>query len=285
VMPAAASFAPVDLATKIQFEPSVVIVLLGAATLYAWGIHRLAGKGRPWPRSRSIPFFVGLLTIAFALLSGLAAPQFSFTCHAVEDVLVGMVAPILLCLGAPITLTMESGRRRTRTRTLNVLNSRVAKIVGNPTSLWVLYGGSFFVFYLTGLYRETTRHPWGGELVHLEFIVVGFLFFLPVVGTDPAPSRPAFGGRLIDVFLALPIFTILGMCVISEQKPLAAGMAIGDMQTGGGIVWTAGTFVGILGAALVLYRWMKSEEREAIRRDSELDARLAATATSIVPTN
>lgn len=276
----ASSFHAVDLATKVQFEPSAIIGLLGAGALYAYGIRRLAAKGRQWPLSRTIPFFVGLFIIAFALLSGLAAyDDIYFTCHVIQHILIGMLAPIFLCLGAPITLALQASDRKTRTRMLKVLHSRPAKIIGHPFVAWALFGGSLFVLYFSSLYAYTLHHPLVHDLVHVHFIVVGFLFFLPVVGIDPGPHPLPFGGRLVYLFLALPFHTILGMALISQKTPLAPGMTITDMQTGGGIMWTAGEFLGILGGALVLYRWMKSEEREAIRLDRQLDARLAAAAS------
>ena len=79
----------------------VAAVALGA--LYAVGVRRLARRGRVWPAARWVPFTAGVIVLGVAAL----LPESSFSWHMTQHVLLGMVIPILLALGAPITLALQ----------------------------------------------------------------------------------------------------------------------------------------------------------------------------------
>jgi cytochrome c oxidase assembly factor CtaG len=86
------------------------VVALGAA--YVIGVRRLHARGRSWPASRTAAFLSGLVVVLVATESGLAAyDRVLYSLHVVQHVLLGMVAPLLLVLGAPITLALQAGSR------------------------------------------------------------------------------------------------------------------------------------------------------------------------------
>ena len=90
---------------------------------------RLAARGRSWPRARSVSFAAGLVVIVLATQSGIARyDRVLFSLHVAQHLLLGMVAPLLLVLGAPITLALQAGRRTTQTRVLRFLHSRPVAI-------------------------------------------------------------------------------------------------------------------------------------------------------------
>ena len=82
------------------------------ACAYLAGVRRVTAKGRRWPRSRTCSFLGGLAVIAFAAFGGLARyDDVLFSAHTVQHVLLGMVGPVFLALGAPLTLALQASGR------------------------------------------------------------------------------------------------------------------------------------------------------------------------------
>ncbi|MDP9075175.1 MAG: cytochrome c oxidase assembly protein, partial [Actinomycetota bacterium] len=250
--------------------------ILVAGWWYLVAVRRLATaprtNGRRWRRRRTAAWLGGLATMAAATQSGLAAYDTAyFSAHVIQHLLIGMLAPVLLALGAPVTLALQSSSRPTRRRIRRVLHSPIVSVLTHPLTAWVLFGGSMFALYFTDLYARTLTNPALHAAVHAHFALAGCLFFWPVVGIDPIPHRLPFGGRMLYVLVALPFHTILGVALVTQTKLVAPGLSMSDQQTGAGILWTAGELVGLVAMMIVGVQWMQAEEREAIRQDRRLD--------------
>src|SRR5204863_7932512 len=96
-----------------------MLVGVALAALYLIGVRRVR---RPWPAGRTIAFVAGAVVLA---LSELASSS-SFAGHMLEHVLIGMVAPVLFVLGAPITLALQASRPRSARSLRRLLHSPVA---------------------------------------------------------------------------------------------------------------------------------------------------------------
>ena len=263
----------------------VVTVVTGVA--YAMGVRRLAARGRRWPRARSATFAGGLVLIVVATESGLAQyDRTLFSLHVVQHMLLGMVAPLLLVLGAPITLALQACRRPTQRRLLRTLHSRPFRILTHPAVVWVLFGGTLVALYFTGLYELSLRNDAVHALVHVHFVVVGFLFMGYVLGIDSFASGFGYGARLLYVLVLLPFHAFIGVALLGSDQVLASAWysqvvrswgasSLDDQRLGAGILWGAGELVGVAALAIVLYQWMRHEEREGARLDRRLDAEQA----------
>ena len=54
--------------------------------------------------------------------------------------------------------------------------------------------------------------------MHLHFVVVGCLFFWPLIGVDPVPGRVAYPLRMLMVFATLPFHAFLGVTIMSQRR-------------------------------------------------------------------
>ena len=269
------TFTAGDVLRRVQLEPSAAAVILLAAWWYLSAAKRLAARGRRWPWKRQGPYLAGLFVLVVATQSGIATSDTtSFTAHVIQHLLLGMVAPVLLALGAPITLALQSSKRTLRARLIKILHSAPVRVLTHPVTAWFLFGGLMFALYFTGLYADTLRSVVLHDLTHLAFVMTGCLFFWPVVGLDPTPHRMSYGARMMYVMAALPFHTIIGVALITQTTLIAPGLTLTDQQTGAAILWTAGEFLGVIALIVVAAQWMTAEEREAIRQDRRLAAAL-----------
>src|SRR6185436_17186557 len=102
-----------------------------------------------------------------ATVSGLAAYDTTLiSVHMVQHMILSMVAPILMALGAPVTLALRTLPKAPRQRLLAVIHSRVVRVLTFPLVTYALFVANPFVLYFSGLYRATLEHPWLHEWVH-----------------------------------------------------------------------------------------------------------------------
>jgi len=262
------SFSPVPLA-------GVSLMVIA----YWVGTRRLGHVGRQWPRARTVAFMAGCGVVVVALESGLAAyDERYFSFHVGQHLLLSMLGPPLLALGAPITLALQAGSRRTQQRLLRVLHSRPVMVVTHPLVAWLAFAGSMFALYFSSLYALSLRNSVVHEMVHTHFLVVGMLFFWPVVGLDPTAWRLNHGLRLLYVFVALPFHAFLGIALLSGTEPLFSAHTLSDQHAGAGILWAVGDLLSLATVAVVLTQWKAHDDREAQREDRRIAAaRLAGS--------
>jgi putative membrane protein len=274
---------PLRVLTEWTVEPVPVLLLVVLAGAYLAGVQRLTSRGDRWPVGRTACWLVGVAIIAFALLSGLATYDTTlFSVHMAQHMLLSMVAPIALALGAPVTLALRVlplGGRRTLTA---VLHARVVRLLTHPLVALALFIGTAFALYFTGLYGASLRSPVVHEALHMHLLAVGCLFLWPILGIDPIPGRVGHGARMLVLVAALPFHAFLGIAILSSTTVFGDGFyeaagrpwgasPLADQRTGGGILWAAGELVGAAVLMVVLAQWMRSEERLARRTDREAD--------------
>jgi putative copper resistance protein D len=276
--------------TRLDSWVALGIVVVGG--LYLYGVHRLRARGDRWPVLRTVLFLgPGLGGIAAVTVTGVHAYDTTLlSVHMVQHMVLSMFAPIFLALGAPVTLALRTLRGAPRRRLLAVIHSRVATVLTFPLVSFGLFVVTPFTLYFTGLYRLTLEHEWLHELMHLHFIVVGCLFFWPLIGLDPLPGRWPYPARALLMLLSVPFHTVLGLTVMQSSTLLGGdwypslhlGWAdpFADQQVAGGILWAGGEFVSITMLGVLVAQWMRASEREARRVDRELDRQEAREAAA-----
>jgi putative membrane protein len=274
-------------------QPLPALLVATGVAAYVLAVRRLARRGRRWPMGRSAAFGAGMTTVAVATLSGLAAyDTLLFSAHAVQHVLLGVVAPFFLALGAPVTLALQSSSRPVQVRLLRVLHSRPVRAVTHPIVASALFALTLFALYFTPVYELSLRSPIVHELVHLHFLLAGAVFFWAVIGLDPVGWRIPYGARLVLILLTVPFHAFLGLALMSGDQPIAADhyaaidrptevSVMGDQRTGAGVMWGIGDVIGVVAGSVVMVQWMRHEERSARRRDAAPDRRLAVDGPSL----
>lgn len=289
VTPVAAPLDPPSAGALLSFHPSwLALALVLAAGLYLYGVLLLRQRGDRWPPLRTLLFLgPGLGGIAAVTLSGVETYDTTLlSVHMIQHMVLSMLAPIFLALGAPVTLALRILPRRPRGWLLSVLHSRVAKVLTFPLVAYGFFVVTPFALYFTDLYAVTMRSTLAHELVHLHFIAVGCLFFWPLIGVDPLPGRWPYPARALMMFLSTPFHTVLGLTIMQSRTLVGGdwypslGLAwldpFTDQKLAGGILWAGGELVSVTMLAVLVVQWMRHADREARRTDRRLDREEAA---------
>ena len=272
------------LVTAWEPQTVVIVALVALAGAYLLAARSLRRRGDAWSPLRDISFVVGGLgTIAWATLGWMGVYDDTlFWAHMAQHMVLSMVSPIFLALGAPVTLALRTLPTRQRRWLTAALHSLPAKILINPLVGAALVFGTPFVLYMTGLYQDSLQNDTLHNLLHVHFVLAGCIFFWPIVGIDPVPNRLPHPMRLLLVCIALPAHAWLGVSIMSQStiiagdyyralgRPWAPSLAQ-DQTIGGGLLWAAGDLVGLLVFGALLFQWSKADDREAVRVDRHLD--------------
>ena len=264
------------------------VLTVWAVGLYLVGLMVLRRRGDRWPAGRTVAFAgVGMGTFAFATMSGLAAYDTTLlSAHMVQHMLLSMVVPLALALGAPVTLALRTLPPRPRRWLLAVLHSRLARVLTFPPLTLALYIVSPWALYYSGWYRASLESPFVHEMMHVHLVLVGALFFWPLMGVDPVPGRVGYPARMLLVVLTLPFHAFLGVTIMGQQEllggdwypslhagPMGSWLPdpLADQHLAGGILWGSGDLIGLTFFAVLFAQWVRSSMREAAREDRRLD--------------
>jgi len=279
-----------------EYNPDalMIAILIIATALYIKGVIVLKKRGDSWPVGRTVAFAVGIILIDFATSGGLGVYAiFSFEYHMIAHMLLGMIAPIGLVLGAPITLALrtlpqsrDGQERGVRTMALSVLHSPYSKVITNPITALALFDGSLFVLYFTDLFGNLMQNHAGHLLMNLHFILVGFLFFSVIIGIDPNPRRYPHILRIVILFAAMSLHAFFSIALMSQTSLIDGGYyeslrtpwitsALDDQKAGGSVGWAMGEIPMLLALISTFILWMREDKRETVRIDRN-EARLAA---------
>ena len=249
---------------------------LGLAAWYVVSVRRLAKRGRHWSPWRTASFLGATFLVVVAVQSGLAAYDDQvFAAHVVQHLLLMNFAPILYALSAPVTLALQASDRPTQQKLLKVLHNPVVEFVTNPGLVVIVTYGTMIAYFLTPFYNFSLEHPLVHDLTHLHFLVSGSLFWWLVVGRDPSRWRLSYPAKLGFLAVGIPVTAVLGVSLTGAHDSIAPLFhTVADTQRGGSILWIVGELTTFVAMAVIVYQWMRFEEREAVRADRLLDAQI-----------
>jgi putative copper resistance protein D len=271
-----------------SYEPDALMIgiLVMMVALYVKGVIVLTKRGDKWPVGRTISFALGISVIDFATSGGLGVyAQFSFSYHMLAHMLLAMVAPIGLVLGAPMTLalrTLPQGRtpteRGVRGSLLAALHSKVGTFYTNPVVALLIFDGSLFALYFTDLFASMMQSHIGHLVMNLHFLAAGFLFFFVVIGIDPNPRKIPHLVQIVILFAAMSIHAFFSIALMSMTTLIDKGYFaslqtpwltdfLADQKLGASIGWAMGEIPILMALVATFINWRREDSREAKRID------------------
>jgi cytochrome c oxidase assembly factor CtaG len=263
-----------------------LVVALGGGYLLA---ERRARRTQPdWPAARRIWFLgLGLGSLVIATMSWVGVYQaVLFYARAVQTVLLVLVVPLFLALGRPVTLAItafpDAGRRIEA-----AIGSRAARVLTFPAITTLALVGVPFAMYFTPWYPAVFRSDAVRELSYLALMAPGFAFFWTLLRVDPVPKAYSYAVSMWITGAEVVGDAFFGIAVIADQnllggayyhalaRPWGPTLAT-DQVIGGGVLWILGDLVGLPFLAAQLIQFMREDESEAAKIDSDLDAKEAA---------
>jgi cytochrome c oxidase assembly factor CtaG len=276
-----------------QFDFVPVAMIVAALVLYLWGVRRnnALHPRHPWSIGKTAAWIGALFTTGVAIFSFIGVYDGElFWDHMVQHLLLIMVAAPLFAIGSPLDLAWRATTGTPHLVFTEVLRSKVAQFLVHPAVAFVLYAVLIPVSHLTSWYNLTLEHESVHNAEHLAFLVVGYMFWRQVFGSDPNRYRLHPALQFFYLFLAIPIDTFTGLSLAGASKELFPAYFathrtwgpsyVDDLHIGGSIMWVVGDTLMLWPMIPIALKWMHMEERQAERIDRELDAQQSTEGTS-----
>lgn len=276
-----------NLLTLWNFDSVWIVLCLLAIGFYVGGALRLRARGDRWAWYRTASWVTGILVLFYVTNGGVNVyQQFLFSQHMLMHMTLGMMIPLFLVSGAPVTLVLRAVHKRTdgsrgvREWVLLIVHSRYFGVLSNPVVAAVIFAGSLWVFYYTEVFRWASVDHVGHEWMVVHFLVAGYLFVNALIGVDPAPYRATYPMRLIVLLATMAFHAFFGLTLMTGNGLLLADWygamgwgtsALADQRVGGGIAWSVGEIPTVSLAIIVAILWSFSDDRESKRRDRKAD--------------
>lgn len=279
------------LATFWRFDVFLGVVAIVLAGGYLLAMMKLRHRGDRWPVGRAVAWVAGCAALVVATSSGIRSyGSAMFSVHMAEHMTLNMFAPVLLVLGAPVTLALrvlpsaKPGQPPgPREWILRLIHSPITTFLSHPATAFVLFVGSLYAVYFTPLFDTLVRYHWGHEFMAVHFLITGYLFYWGIIGVDPGPRRLPFIGRLALLFAVMPFHAFFGIAMMTMTTTVGANFyrslalpwvpSINDDQhLGGAIAWGSSEVPLVMVVIALVIQWARQDRRTAVRSDRHADA-------------
>ncbi len=272
-----------------QFEPFFLTGALIAAALYVAGYIRLRTRGDAWPILRLVSWLVGIAVVIWSTNAGIALySQVSVGLHMVNHMILTMMAPIFLVMGAPATLALRAlkpshtGERGPREWLVLFLNSKLNGLFTNPFFVFVIYVIGLYGLYLTPAFGWLMGSHIGHVVMQLHFILAGYLFYWVLIGIDPRPHPLPYWTRIVLLLLSLGVHAFFSVILMMGTTPMAIEWyaivrpdwvvdPLADTLFGGQVAWGLAEIPALLVLLTIMVQWSRSDDREAKRSDRQAE--------------
>ena len=262
---------------------------VAAIAWYVASTVRLRRRGDRWPVMRTLSWVAGcLVTIWTTSGAPTVYGRVLFSMHMFEHMTVGILVPILLVLGAPITLALrttrprDDGSRGPREWLLLLVHSRLFRFFAHPIVAPMLFFGSLIAFYYSPVFDLSLRTHSGHVLMTAHFIIVGYVFAWVICGPDPGPKRPPYPLRMIILMATMAFHSFFGVSLMSSVEILGQdwfsslerswGPTLAeDQYRGAALAWALGDYPTLILALAMAWAWIRDDDKKARRYDRRAD--------------
>jgi len=175
-----------------SFEPAVIlpVVVVGALYLHGWTTvsRRMPERFGAGRRAAGV---AGLAAVFLALCSPLDALAHQLlVAHMVQHLLLMVIAPPLVWLGAPVAPMLLGLPRPVRRGVASVLAApavrRLTHALADPRVAWIAFVVVLWAWHAPALYDRALRSDGWHHVQHACFLATGLLFWRPVILAWPA---------------------------------------------------------------------------------------------------
>ena len=284
-LPPPVSFA--NLFTLWNFDLIWLLFCAFGVFFYLAGVWRLRKRGDSWPVLRTVLWVAGMALLFYITNGGVNEyEKYLFSSHMLAHMTLGMMVPVLLVPGAPVTLALrtirkrDDGSRGPREWIMIATHSKYFDFLSRPVIAAGIFVASLWVFYYSPLFRWATTDHLGHQWMIIHFLLSGYLFVQSLIGIDPSPHKAPYPLRLLvllatmafHAFFGLSLMTGTGLLLADWYGSMGWGLdALADQQAGGGIAWSVGEIPTVALAIAVAIMWSRSDERDSKRYDRKAD--------------
>jgi len=224
--------------------------------LYISAVIRTNRHYKTWPLYRSACFIFGICCALLAVVGPLAnRAMMDFTAHMVSHLLLGMLAPLLICIAAPMTLVLRTLSIPLARRLTKILRSWPLRFVTHPIVTTFLNIGGLWLLYTTNLYSLMHSNSLLHLVVHFHVFLAGYVFTISIIYFDPMFHRKSFIYRAIVFIFALAGHGILSKYIYAHPPE---GVPLQQAEYGSKMMYYGGDVIDAIIIFILCWQWYKT---------------------------
>lgn len=287
----------------VPLAATFAIVLTALVYLRGWWLLRRAGSPDV-PLWRCVTFLAGLCTLWVALASPMDVfNSFILTAHMLQHMLLMMVAPPLILLGAPQVPMLRGlpifAAREFAGPFLNwPIAQRIGRTLTHPISGLLVMGAAMFAWHTPAMYELALRSSSWHQAEHACFFLTSIIFWWPVI--QPWPSRAQWPRWAMVPYLLvadLQNTALSAILAFSDRVlypsysvvPRLFGLsALEDQVAAGAMMWVVGSLAFVVPAVVIAVQCLSKKPTRpgpvvARKRDRPLEEALIPALQTTAP--
>jgi putative membrane protein len=280
--------------TSWTWDGPTVALAVALASGYGWGIARVRSRGLRWPVRRAAAWLAGIASLLLITLGGLGAhAHMLLWVYTVQVLVLLLGTPVLLAYGRPLALAADALPERVAARVLNARAGLTLRLASNPAVGPLVVPVVLAVIFFSPVLTVTLEHSWAYYLLQFALVGIGLVIAIGLVGDGAErDSSFALAATVAIAFIELLFDAIPGIVLRLRTHLVATGYwtrvhhsgrlsALTDQQHAGAALWFMAEFADLPFLLIVIRRWIRVDQLDAVRIDRELDA--SATGGAIAP--
>lgn len=241
----------------IDVHTDFIFMLLGSSAffLYLFAAVHSSRTYRKWPITRVIYWLLGILCAVLPVAGPLAhLAHMNFTYHMLGHLLLGMTAPLLIALSAPVTLILRTVPLPFSRRLARILKCTPFRIIRDPFVASILNIGGLCILYTTDLYVGMHHSSLLFLFVHLHVFLAGYLFTISLIYIDKPPHRSSFMYRSIAFVASMAAHGMLSKYLYANSLD---GISTAQIENGAKLMYYGGDAIEVCMLIIFFSQWFK----------------------------
>jgi Predicted membrane protein len=249
-----------DAASLLPALPIVIVIGMIAYVLAAVLFNRYR-YGKPWPIIRTVSWIAGSLFAILAVTGPLSHhASIDFVAHMQSHLLLGMLAPLLMVLAAPMTLALRTLPVHSARRVTRALNSWLLRQLIHPVMTAFLHIGGLWLLYTTSLYAHLHDNKLVYLFVHMHMIMAGYLFTASILYIDPVRHRVSYRYRAAVLVMASACHGILSKFIYTHPPD---GVPLEQAEAASMLMYYSGDVIDIAIIFTLCCQWYRAAKPRA----------------------
>ena len=191
--------------------------------------------------------------------------------HMIQHLMLIMIAPPLLVAGRAHHPAAARQQEPAAHMGEEVLRSWPVHWLTWPVFGVVAYSATIVGTHLTSFMNLVETNDAVHNAEHVLYLVVGYLYFLPLVGREPIGWRLSYPLRLFLLFIVMPVDAFTGVVLGSESSPPFTSSeprswgpsTLEDVHMGGAVMWIGGAAIMFVLIMLTFFAWSRERRPSA----------------------
>ncbi|MGH8271181.1 MAG: cytochrome c oxidase assembly protein [Gammaproteobacteria bacterium] len=265
-----------DFLLPYEFSPTVLVLCVAAVLIYVRGLLHRHRAGIATGKLRAFAFLFGVALMYVVLQTHYDyMSQHMFFLHRIQHLVLHHLAPFLIVLSAPGAVLAAGVPTRFRERVLRPLAKspfvRIPyRMVQQPIVAALLFVGLIYLWLIPSVHFYAMLNVPLYDTMNWSMAIDGLLFWYLMLGS---PGQFAgglhYGWRILILGAVIPPQIVVGAYIALsgiDLYPVYASCgrlwpigAMTDQQIGGLVTWIPAAMMCVIGAIVLLRRWMYEE--------------------------